>query len=149
MIRLDFDAGNLGPFCQRTDCIEHIFGLSSKFTKVKKKFDLQEQKNMAPDFSSKTRDRLAKRAHFICSNPDCGDQTVGPNEQDDKVTLIGEAAHISGARETSARFDANSDDFKRAEITNGIWLCRNCHKLIDDDPLLAGSIACVGGQITF
>ena len=25
-------------------------------------------------------------------------------------------------------------DVSRAEITNSIWVCKNCHKLIDDDP---------------
>ncbi len=88
---------------------------------------------MKPDFSKETIDILAKRAGFRCSNPDCRRQTVGPNMDPTKSTLIGEAAHIYGAREGSKRFLANMSDSNRAEITNAIWLCCNCHKLIDTD----------------
>ncbi|WP_339150094.1 HNH endonuclease [Pseudoalteromonas galatheae] len=87
----------------------------------------------SPDFKQKTIDTLAKRASFICSNPDCRVSTVGPNSDPAKSTLIGEAAHIRGARPTSKRFMVNMTNASRAEITNGIWLCRNCHKLIDSD----------------
>lgn len=88
---------------------------------------------MQPDFKKKTIDTLAKRAAFKCSNPDCRVLTVGPNSEDDKSTIIGEAAHIFGARPNSKRFIPEMSDTARAEITNGIWLCRNCHKLIDTD----------------
>lgn len=47
---------------------------------------------------------------------------------------IGEAAHIYGAKDGAARFRADMTDAARAEITNGIWLCRNCHKVVDSDP---------------
>lgn len=87
----------------------------------------------APDFNKRTIDTLAKRAAFKCSNPDCRAATVGPNTAPDKSTLIGEAAHIHGARSQSKRYISDMTDSVRAEITNGIWLCRNCHKLIDTD----------------
>jgi hypothetical protein len=88
---------------------------------------------MAPDFNKKTIDTVAKRAAFKCSNPDCLVSTVGPNSDPQKSTLIGEAAHIYGARPNSKRYKSNMTDATRAEITNSIWLCRNCHKLIDTD----------------
>lgn len=88
---------------------------------------------MTPDFNKKTIDTLAKRAAFKCSNPDCRTLTIGPNSDENKSTLIGEAAHILGARPNSKRFIQSMTDFARSEITNGIWLCRNCHKLIDTD----------------
>ena len=88
---------------------------------------------MLPDFSKKTIDTLAKRAAFKCSNPDCRVSTVGPNSDSQKSTLIGEAAHIFGARPNAKRYRPNMTDAARAEITNSIWLCRNCHKLIDTD----------------
>ncbi|GAA0871752.1 hypothetical protein GCM10009117_08980 [Gangjinia marincola] len=88
---------------------------------------------MIPDFSRTTVETLAKRASFLCSNPDCRVSTVGPNENPKKATVIGEAAHIHGARMGSPRFDTKMNDATRAEITNAIWLCRNCHKLIDTD----------------
>jgi hypothetical protein len=87
----------------------------------------------SPDFSKQTIDTLAKRARFQCSNPDCGVQTIGPNSDQGKATLIGEAAHIYGARLDSARHDATMSDVTRAAITNAIWLCRNCHGIIDRD----------------
>lgn len=87
----------------------------------------------APDFNSKTIDILAKRASFRCSNPDCRTLTVAPNSDSDKATVIGEAAHIRGARPKSKRYCTDMTDQDRAEITNGIWLCRNCHKLVDTD----------------
>ena len=89
--------------------------------------------NMNPDFKKSTIDILAKRAGFKCSNPDCRVSTIGPNKDKNKSTLIGEAAHIYGAREGSKRYVINMNNLARAEITNAIWLCRNCHKKIDSD----------------
>lgn len=88
---------------------------------------------MNPNFSKKTVDILAKRASYKCSNPDCRINTVGPNSNPKKSTIIGEAAHIYGARIGSKRHISNMTDESRAEITNSIWLCRNCHKLVDTD----------------
>ncbi|RVT84084.1 hypothetical protein DXV76_10310 [Rhodobacteraceae bacterium CCMM004] len=86
-----------------------------------------------PDFSKRTIDTLARRARFQCSNPDCRAQTVGPNTDPEKATLIGEAAHIAGAKPGTARYDPAMSDVTRGEITNGIWLCRNCHGQTDRD----------------
>lgn len=88
---------------------------------------------MKPFFNKKTIDVLAKRAAFKCSNPDCRISTVGPNVDPQKTTIIGEAAHIFGARLGAKRYNHQMTDTTRAEITNSIWLCRNCHKLIDTD----------------
>lgn len=88
---------------------------------------------MAPDFNKATIEALGKRAGYLCSNPDCRTPTVGPNSNPSGTTSIGEAAHISGARPRSARYRRGSNDVLRADITNGIWLCRNCHKMVDND----------------
>ncbi len=88
---------------------------------------------MGPGFTKKTKEILAKSAAYKCSNPSCGVLTVGPNSQRDKVTSLGEAAHIYGAKPTSARYNTDMTNSSRAEITNGIWLCSNCHNKIDDD----------------
>lgn len=88
---------------------------------------------MRPDFSKSTITTLAQRASYICSNPDCRIVTVGPNSDDTKATVIGEAAHIFAARPGQARYGSSMSDVARAEISNGIWLCRNCHGLIDRD----------------
>jgi hypothetical protein len=90
---------------------------------------------MPPDFSKKTIDTLAKRAAFLCSNPDCRVSTVGPNSESAEATIIGEAAHIFAARADQPRYEAHMTDQARSEISNAIWLCRNCHKQADRDPL--------------
>ena len=86
------------------------------------------------DFSRDTVDKLGRRAGFHCSNPDCGALTSGPQEGNIGAINIGEAAHIYGARPGSARYTVTLSSAARGDITNGIWLCRNCHKLVDSDP---------------
>lgn len=88
---------------------------------------------MSPDFNKNTVETLARRAAYKCSNPDCRINTVGPNSDPNKAITVGEAAHIYGAREGAKRFKTTMSVGARAEITNAIWLCRNCHKLIDTD----------------
>lgn len=89
---------------------------------------------VGPDFNRKTVEVLAKRAAYLCSSPECRVHTVGPNEDEVKATVIGEAAHIYAAKPSGPRYQKLMTDTARAEITNGIWLCRNCHKMIDSDP---------------
>ena len=84
-------------------------------------------------FSRQIVDAIAKRAGNICSNPDCQSITVGPAEETDRSVTLGEAAHIFGANPGSARYDPAMSSAERSDITNAIWLCRNCHKLIDVD----------------
>jgi len=78
--------------------------------------------------------RLAKRAANRCSNPDCGAITSGPADSSDGAINVGEAAHIYGANPGSARYEAGMLPSERSAITNAIWLCSNCHKIVDDDP---------------
>ncbi|WP_411878399.1 HNH endonuclease [Polaromonas sp. YR568] len=85
------------------------------------------------DFTRQTVDVLAKRSANTCANPDCSAITSGPASDESKALNVGEAAHIFGARPGSARFDESMTDATRSNITNGIWLCRNCHKVVDAD----------------
>lgn len=84
-------------------------------------------------FSRATVITLAKRAANQCSNPGCKAITSGPAESPLASVNIGEAAHIYGANLGSARYRADMAPAERASITNAIWLCGNCHKLVDDD----------------
>jgi len=85
-----------------------------------------------PDFDLRTKDLLAQRSAMICNNPDCLSLTVGPDDAaGDMAVKLGEAAHIRAARSGQARFDATMTEDERATHMNGIWLCRNCHALID------------------
>jgi len=92
-------------------------------------------KNLAPKFTTKIIDTLSKRAANWCSNPECRVLTAGPSEIPEKSVNIGEAAHIYGAKAGAARYQVDMSDTARSEITNAIWLCRNCHKLVDNDPV--------------
>ncbi len=85
------------------------------------------------DFNSKTKDILAKRVGFLCSNPICRKHTVGPNSNPEKTTLIGKAAHITAASENGPRYKVSLDPIQRKSISNGIWLCSICADLIDKD----------------
>jgi len=89
----------------------------------------------APDFSRPTVDALAKRSAQICSNPVCHKPTSRPHFDDGKAVNLGEAAHIRGARDGSARFDPRMTDEQRGDPSNGIWLCRTCARLVDLDPM--------------
>lgn len=87
-----------------------------------------------PDFSGQTVNSLAKRSAQICSNPGCRKPTSGPHSDDSRAVVIGQAAHIRGARPRAAQFDHEMTDEQRAVPSNGIWLCNVCAKLIDSDP---------------
>jgi len=87
-----------------------------------------------PRFAKSIVRTLAERAGNHCSNPDCRALTVGPASDVSKSVLIGEAAHIYGARLQAARYRESMASAQRGLITNAIWLCRNCHKKIDADP---------------
>lgn len=86
-------------------------------------------------FTAETVLTLSKRAALLCSNPDCGTLTSGPAEETTNSINIGEAAHIYGRTSTSARYKPDLSVAELSDITNGIWLCRNCHKVIDNDPV--------------
>lgn len=86
------------------------------------------------DFTRTTIDRLAKRVGMKCSNPDCRMPTSGP-DGDGGVTNTGVAAHICAASSGGARYDPAMTSEQRSDIQNGIWLCQNHAKLIEDDEL--------------
>jgi hypothetical protein len=86
------------------------------------------------DFTKPVIDRLAKRVGMKCSNPDCRLPTSGP-DSDVGVTNVGVAAHITAASPGGARFAEAITPEMRSDISNGIWLCQTCAKLIDDDEL--------------
>ena len=88
---------------------------------------------MRDDFSKLTKEILAKRVSFKCSNPNCKKTTIGPHSIDDKVINLGVAAHITAASKGGPRFCKEMNSDERKSIKNGIWLCQNCAKLIDTD----------------
>ena len=66
-------------------------------------------------------------------NPLCRRPTSAPHVEPDKYNLLGEAAHITGARPDGPRYDPVLSRAERRSISNGIWLCRPCARIIDTD----------------
>lgn len=90
-------------------------------------------KKVTNEFRESTKSLLAKRANFECSSPYCDKRTSGPAADEEKAINLGEAAHIRGAKKGSARYDKDMTPEERRSISNGIWLCRTCAKMIDND----------------
>jgi len=90
-------------------------------------------KSRRDDFTSKTKDNLAKRVAFLSSNPNCMKQTMGPHINPEKIVNIGVACHITAASTGGPRYDSEISDIDRKSANNGIWLCQSCAKLIDSD----------------
>lgn len=59
--------------------------------------------------------------------------TSGPTTNPADAANIGVAAHITAASSGGPRFDAHLSSDERQSAENGIWLCQNHAKLVDDD----------------
>lgn len=84
------------------------------------------------NFQSKIVDALAKRASYICSNPECKALTVCPSDTiSDKYMYVGQAAHITAAAPSGPRYDESLTVEERCSIENAIFLCSSCATMID------------------
>jgi hypothetical protein len=90
---------------------------------------------MRDDFDRETKEVLARRVGNRCSNPNCRKLTSGPQANPSKALNIGVAAHITAGAPGGPRYDEHQTPKARKSIENGIWLCQNCAKLIDNDQL--------------
>ena len=88
---------------------------------------------MADDFSDAVKRALAARVGHLCSNPECRALTSGPQEDPAKAVNLGVAAHITAASSGGPRYDQELSAEARSGHDNGIWLCQNCAKHIDND----------------
>src|ERR1700719_4659941 len=88
---------------------------------------------MADDFSALVKKALADRVDHLCSNPDCRALTSGPQDDPAKAVNLGVAAHITAASQGGPRYDPDLLPEERSSPSNGIWLCQNCAKLVDND----------------
>ena len=88
---------------------------------------------MRDDFSAATKELLAKRVGFRCSNPECQQPTSGPQVDPHGTVNVGVAAHISAAASGGPRCEPDLTAEQRCDSTNGIWLCQTCAKLVDND----------------
>lgn len=90
---------------------------------------------MRDEFNLKTKESLAKRVGYKCSNPECRVNTIGSNSNEEKSTSIGVAAHICAASKGGPRYDSDQSSDERSSYGNGIWLCTSCSVIIDRDPI--------------
>lgn len=64
-----------------------------------------------------------------CAFPGCKEKIV-----DDNHKIVGELAHIEGAKKGSARYNEIQTDNERNGYDNLIYLCRKHHREIDNNP---------------
>jgi len=86
------------------------------------------------EFSRPDIDKLAKRVAFLCSRPGCDAVTIGPSSDGISTSSTGVAAHICAASAGGPRYEPLMTSTQRGSIGNGIWLCNNCSRMIDNDP---------------
>ena len=89
---------------------------------------------MGDEFSEPVKRALASRVGNLCSNPECRALTSGPQEDPAKALNIGVAAHITAASPGGPRYDPELLPEERSGPSNGIWLCQNHGKMVDNDP---------------
>ena len=83
------------------------------------------------DFSPATKNLLAQRTGYKCSNPNCNQLTIGAQINDEGSVNVGETAHICAASPGGKRYDPTMTPQQRKSSENGIWLCSLCAALID------------------
>jgi hypothetical protein len=88
---------------------------------------------MSDDFSDIVKRVLASRVGNRCSNPECRALTSGPQDDPGKAINLGVAAHVTAASPGGPRYDPALVSEERSSPLNGVWLCQNCAKLIDND----------------
>jgi len=88
---------------------------------------------MRDDFPAPVKKQIASRTGYRCSNPDCRRPTSGPQTKATASINLGVAAHMTAAAPGGPRYSKSHSSNRRKAITNAIWLCQNCAKLIDSD----------------
>lgn len=87
-------------------------------------------KTTRDEFPQKVKDDAAKSAGYCCSW--CRRGTLRPTEgTDGKYAYIGKAGHIRAASINGPRYDENMSADERKALSNAIFLCSNCHDVVD------------------
>src|SRR5712692_5633759 len=89
---------------------------------------------MGDEFSEAVKRVLAARVANGCSDPGCRAITSGPQDDPAKAVNVAVAAHIIAASPGGPRYDPDLLPDERSGPGNGIWLCQNHAKLVDNDP---------------
>ena len=91
---------------------------------------------MREDFTRATKNLLARRVTFRCSNPWCQQLTSGPKADPFGAVNIRVAAHITVASPDGPRYDPTVKSEESVAPDNGIWLCQTGGKLAYNDEVL-------------
>src|SRR3989344_7761148 len=75
---------------------------------------------------------LCSKSGGRCAMPTCHKEMVVNKTENDQNSIIGVGAHIKGEKPGSARYDSSMTDKQRNCYDNLIFVCGNCHKVIDD-----------------
>lgn len=89
------------------------------------------------EFTAGVRRVVARKAMYICSNPDCL-RVTGFSTKKGKPRAIAQAAHIlpaseKGPRQTDKVTLSDGSEVKRGDEENAVWLCLPCHYRVDAD----------------
>jgi len=84
--------------------------------------------------SIKTHKMLWGRSGNRCAMPNCKIELVMDILETDDESLIGEECHIVAQKNNGPRGDEKFDINKLDKYENLLLLCRNHHKIIDDNP---------------
>lgn len=84
--------------------------------------------------SLKTHKMLWGRSGSRCSMPSCRISLVEDETETDDPSLIGDEAHIIAREENGPRGKSDLSTEERDKYSNLILMCKNHHKLIDDQP---------------
>jgi len=90
--------------------------------------------------SRSTRNKLALMSGNRCAMPSCRRLLAVTTPDSNGIDMLGEVAHIAGkhggksGRRPSARFDKKMTDKERDSLPNLLYVCRNCHAMIDAYP---------------
>jgi hypothetical protein len=87
---------------------------------------------MRDGFTEATARKIAQEAMYFCANPGCL-RLTGYGTTKGEPRSIAEAAHIIAASAGGPRSSSRATKATRASATNGIWLCKICHKIVDND----------------
>lgn len=81
------------------------------------------------EFSDKVKDIIRHRAGYRCCK--CDRTLVGPGATTSDYVELGQCAHIYAAKPTGPRGQSHLTEEQLKSPENGLYLCNDCHKLID------------------
>ena len=77
---------------------------------------------------------VALRSGGYCAFPSCQRRLITEATTSNEARVRGQIAHIAGEKPAAARFDSSMDDATRNGADNLIFLCRDHHADIDNQP---------------